>query len=82
VPPEERESSVDVVKTAYLVVIPRVEENIAKLTDVIAVFSAAGSKIDIAIKEFRGHTMILATRGAEAGYDLVIGCSTVGPPST
>jgi hypothetical protein len=34
-----------------------VEENIAKLTDVIAAFSAAGSKTDIATREFRGHTM-------------------------
>lgn len=57
----------------YLVINPRVGKDTAKLTDVIAVCSAAGWKTDIALKEFGGHTMELATRAAEAGYDLVLG---------
>jgi diacylglycerol kinase family enzyme len=60
-------------KTAYLVINPRSGKNLAKLSDILAVFSAAGWKTDLALKEFGGHTMKLATEGAEAGYDLVIG---------
>jgi len=60
-------------KTAYLIVNPRSGQNFAKLSDILAVFSAAGWKTDVAVREFGGHTMKLATEGAEAGYDLVIG---------
>lgn len=60
-------------KTAYLIISPRAGENVAKLSDVLAVLSAAGWKTDIALKEFGGHTMQLAREAAEAGYDLVIG---------
>src|SRR5512141_998775 len=60
-------------KTAYLIINPRLGKNVVKLTDVIAVFSAAGWKTDIALKEFGGHTMQLAREAAGAGYDLVIG---------
>ena len=60
-------------KTAYLIISPRSGENVAKLSDVLAVFSAAGWKTDIALKEFGGHTIQLARQAAEAGYDLVIG---------
>ena len=59
-------------KRACLVINPRAGQNIAKLTDVIAVLSAAGWKTDIAMKEYGGHAMELATKGAEQGYDLVI----------
>lgn len=47
-------------KTAYLIINPRLGKNVAKLTDLIAVFSAAGWKTDLALKEFGGHTMKLA----------------------
>lgn len=60
-------------KTAYLVINPRRGKNVAKLTDVLAVFSAAGWKTDTALKEFGGHPVKLARGAAEAGYDLVIG---------
>ncbi len=60
-------------KTAYLIINPRLGKNVARLTDMLAVFSAAGWKTDIALKEFGGHTMQLARAAAEAGYDLVIG---------
>jgi YegS/Rv2252/BmrU family lipid kinase len=60
-------------KRACLVINPRAGQNIAKLTDVMAVLSAAGWKTDIAIKEYGGHTMELANKGAEEGYDLIIG---------
>jgi YegS/Rv2252/BmrU family lipid kinase len=60
-------------KTAYLIINPRLGKNVAKLTDMLAVFSAAGWKTDIALKEFGGQTMQLARAAAEAGYDLVIG---------
>src|SRR6266702_5448838 len=59
-------------KRACLVINPRSGQNIAKLTDVIAVLAAAGWKTDIAIKEYGGHSMELATKAAEEGYDLVI----------
>ena len=42
-------------KKACLVINPRAGQNLAKLTDVIAVLSAAGWKTDIAIKEYGGH---------------------------
>jgi YegS/Rv2252/BmrU family lipid kinase len=60
-------------KTAYLIINPRLGKNVAKLTDILAVFSAAGWKTDTALKEFGGHTMRLAKAAAAAGYDLVIG---------
>jgi diacylglycerol kinase family enzyme len=60
-------------KKACLVINPRAGQNLAKLNDVMAVLSAAGWKTDIGIKEYGGHTMELATKGAKKGYDLVIG---------
>ena len=60
-------------KTAYLIVNPRVGKKIDELSVMIAVLSAAGWKIETAIKEFGGHSRKLARRAAEAGYDLVIG---------
>src|SRR5437764_1392726 len=59
-------------KKACLVINPRAGQNLAKLSDVMAVLSAAGWKTDITIKEYGGHSMELATKGAEEGYDLVI----------
>lgn len=59
-------------KSAYLIINPRLGKNVAKLTDILAVFAAAGWKTDIVLKEFGGHTTQLAKAAAEAGYDLVI----------
>ena len=60
-------------KTASLIINPRSGKNVAKLTDMIAVFSAAGWKTETALKEYGGHTIRLAKAAAAAGYDLVIG---------
>jgi YegS/Rv2252/BmrU family lipid kinase len=60
-------------KRACLVINPRAGQNLMKLTDVLSVLSAAGWKTEIAIKEYGGHAMELATKGAEEEYDLVIG---------
>lgn len=60
-------------KTVCLIINPRLGQNVAKLTDMLAVFSAAGWKTDVALKEFGGHTEQLAKEAAEAGHDLVIG---------
>jgi diacylglycerol kinase family enzyme len=60
-------------KKACLLINPRAGQNLAKLNDVMAVLWAAGWKTDIGIKEYGGHTMELATKGARKGYDLVIG---------
>jgi len=54
------------------VINPRNGQNLAKLTDILAVLSAAGWRTDIAFKEYGGHTMELATRAARQGYGLVI----------
>lgn len=59
-------------KKACLVINPRAGENLAKISDIMAVLSAAGWKTDIAIKEYGGHTMELATSAAGKHYDLVI----------
>ena len=60
-------------KKASIVINPRAGQNLAKLTDVLAVLAAAGWKTNIAIKEYGGQTMELATEVAEKGYDLVVG---------
>jgi YegS/Rv2252/BmrU family lipid kinase len=59
-------------KKASLVINPRAGENLAKLSSVLAVFAAAGWRTDLALKEYGGQSMDLATRAAEAGSDLVI----------
>jgi YegS/Rv2252/BmrU family lipid kinase len=60
-------------KKASLVINPRAGENLAKITDILAVLAAAGWKTKIALKEYGGQTMELATKAVEDGYDLVIG---------
>src|SRR6476661_2478195 len=66
-------------KSALLIISPRRGKNVARLSDVLAVLSAAGWKTDTALKEFRGHTMAPAKAAAETGYDLVIGYGGEGP---
>lgn len=60
-------------KTAFLIINPRSGANLATLTEVLGVLSAAGWETEVALKEFGGHAMQLAKRAAEAGYDLVVG---------
>ncbi len=59
-------------KHAYLVINPRAGQDLTKLTDVIAVFSAAGWKTDNALVEYGGHATKLAAKAAAQGYDLII----------
>jgi len=59
-------------KKACLVVDLREGEHLAKITDLIAVLAAAGWRADIALKEYGGETMKLATKAAKKSYDLVI----------
>jgi Diacylglycerol kinase catalytic domain len=59
-------------KKGRLVINPRAGHNFTRISDVLAVFSAAGWKTDLAVKLHGGHTMELATEAAEEGYDLVI----------
>lgn len=60
-------------KKACIVINPRAGQNVVKLPDVLAIFAAAGWKTNIAMKEYGGHTMELATKAAEDDYDLVVG---------
>src|SRR5437763_11086465 len=60
-------------KRAYLVINPHAGQNVTRLTDLVAVLSAGGWRTEIAIKEYGGHSMELATRAAKANCDLVIG---------
>lgn len=59
-------------KKASVVINPRTGQNIEKITDVLAVLSAAGWKTTIAIKEYGGHTMELANEAVADKSDLVI----------
>ena len=59
-------------KKAFLIINPRAGHNFTKISDVLAILSAAGWKTDIALKHYIGHVIELATRAAEQDYDLVI----------
>ncbi|TMF46188.1 MAG: hypothetical protein E6I32_11960, partial [Chloroflexi bacterium] len=59
-------------KKVRLIINPRAGHNFTRISEVLAVFSAAGWRTDMAVKLYGGHTMELATRTAEEGYDLVI----------
>lgn len=59
-------------KRACLVINPHAGQNVTRITDLVAVLTAAGWRTEIAIKEYGGHSMELATRAAKADYDLVI----------
>ncbi|MBA2285389.1 MAG: diacylglycerol kinase family lipid kinase [Ktedonobacteraceae bacterium] len=59
-------------KKACLIINPRAGENVAKINDILAVLSAAGWKTELALKEYGGHAMTLATRAADDDYDMII----------
>jgi hypothetical protein len=48
-------------KTACLIINPRLGENLAKLTDMIAVFSAAGWKTETLLRIDRNTTLVRPT---------------------
>ncbi|HEY6542495.1 MAG TPA: diacylglycerol kinase family protein [Ktedonobacteraceae bacterium] len=59
-------------KRACLVINPKDGSNVSKLTAILAVLAAAGWDTDVALKQYGGHSMELATRAAKKGYDIVI----------
>ena len=59
-------------KRVCLVINPRAGHNVAKITDLIAVFAAAGWKTDIVLKAYPGQARPLAARAARQKYDLIV----------
>lgn len=59
-------------RNVCLVINPREGQNLAKLTDILAVLAAAGYETRVVLKEYKGHTQELAHQAAEEDYDLVI----------
>jgi YegS/Rv2252/BmrU family lipid kinase len=59
-------------KSVCLIINPRLGQNVSRIADLLAVFSAAGWKTKTVLKEFGGHAEELAKKAAEAGHDLVI----------
>lgn len=59
-------------KKTCLVINPKDGANLSKLTAILAILAAAGWETDIALKQYGGHSMELATRAAKKGYDIVI----------
>ncbi len=59
-------------KKAALVINPRTGQNVTKLPAVLAVLAAAGWKTGIALKEYGGHSMVLAEQASKDNSDLVI----------
>lgn len=55
-----------------LVINPRAGQNLIKIADIQAVLAAGGLKTRLALKEYGGHTMALATEAVEDGSDLII----------
>jgi YegS/Rv2252/BmrU family lipid kinase len=68
----EKEGYIMNCKKASLVINPRTGENVAKITDVLAVLAAAGWKTGIALKEYGGHSLKLAQQASEDKSDLII----------
>ena len=59
-------------KKVCLIINPRDGQNMAKINDVLAVFSAADWKTDMLLKTYCGQTMELATQAARKDYDLIV----------
>lgn len=59
-------------KNVCLIINPRDGQNMAKINDVLAVFSAACWKTDLLLKTYCGQTMELATQAAKQDYDLIV----------
>lgn len=59
-------------KNVCLIINPRDGQNMAKINDVLAVFSAACWKTDMLLKTYCGQTMELATQAARQDYDLIV----------
>ena len=59
-------------KNVCLIINPRDGQNMARINDVLAVFSAACWKTDMLLKTYCGQTMELATQAAKQDYDLIV----------
>src|SRR3989440_1215803 len=66
-------------KKAYLIINPRAGHNFTRISDVLAILSAAGWKTDIAVKHYVGHAIELATMATEQHYDLLMAYGGDGP---
>jgi diacylglycerol kinase family enzyme len=60
-------------KQAFLIIHPHAGKNETTIADLLTVLSAAGWKTEVALKEFGGQSMDLASSAVKAHYDLVIG---------
>ncbi len=60
-------------KRASLVINPRAGQNLAQITEVLAVLAAAGWKTELSLKEYGGQTIDLAKQAAAEKNKLVIG---------
>ncbi|GAC1346109.1 MAG: hypothetical protein NVSMB27_09170 [Ktedonobacteraceae bacterium] len=59
-------------KKVCLIINSRNGQNMAKITDLLAVLSAAGWKNDILLKKYCGETMELASEAAKKDYHLIV----------
>lgn len=59
-------------RKTHLIINPREGQNVAKLTNILAVLAAGGCETTIAFKEYAAHTQELARQAAEEGDELVI----------
>lgn len=59
-------------KKATLIINPRSGENVAQITDVLAILAAAGWKTNIVLKEYGGHTLELAQQASKDSSELLI----------
>jgi YegS/Rv2252/BmrU family lipid kinase len=68
----EKEGYIMDAKKATLVINPRTGENVAKISDILAILDAAGWKTSISLKEYGGHALKLAQQASQEKSDLVI----------
>jgi YegS/Rv2252/BmrU family lipid kinase len=59
-------------KKATLVINPHAGQNVAHLSDILAIMAAGGWKTHITLKEYGGHSIQLARAACKRGDDLVI----------
>ena len=59
-------------KRVSLVINPREGQNIAKITDILAVLAAAGWDTRLLLKKYYGETVSLGMKAVQEGADLVV----------
>ncbi len=60
-------------ENAYLIINPRVGQDMTQLADVFTILSAADWNVDNALVEYGGHARELAEKATEHDYDVIIG---------